>query len=72
MFGASVHISRWEKWKEVENYCKLASVDSDETELGGFLLQTGRKGGGDEEHSIKMMTNKVQQTAKLTQTPAAL
>lgn len=46
VFGASVHVSRWETWKEVENYCKLAWVDSDETELQGCLLQRGREGGG--------------------------
>lgn len=46
VFGASVHVSRWETWKEVENYCKLARVDSDETELRGCLLETGREGGG--------------------------
>lgn len=46
VFGECVHFNRWETWKEVENYCKLALVDSDETELRGCLLQTGREGGG--------------------------
>lgn len=69
VLGASVHVSRWEAWKEVENYCKLAQVDCDETVLWGCLKQTGREGGADEDNGTPSKRWQIRSSRPYTRRP---